>query len=814
MPVRADQLLKRAQDEARHGALADAKRSCERALQRMPTLFAALRLRAILLTQLGRHTEAISAFRRVLDRDPSDVESLANLAGLLTEQGCPDEAISLLRRAVALRPDWAALQFNLGNALGTAGELESALQAYESALRLEPRLAAAYNNRGTVLRRLHRPAAAVEDFRAALAVDPEWLVARANVGAALAAQGEYAAAFPELWRVCEQDADDGESHAELARCLLLSGAWSDVLQRRARREDAAWQSLWERLAAIYLGSGAASAAATIWNHLLQWAESAERWSNLGLALLLQGYESGRADCLDHAVSALRNALVLDPGRSATRVHLASALKDLGRPAEAIAELERLDVLSDPAFALGAATLLELRAAQWDWTGYEPLTAAVRRAVDQGAAVPPMGIAVRFDDPELLQRGTLLFLAGQGIAAAAPTRRTSVHRSRLRIGYLSGDYRDHPVAHAVAGVFEAHDRSRVEVIGIATAAADESTVGMRVRAGCEDFIEAGHRDPDRLEAQIRALDLDVLVDLGGLTGSGSPRVLSRRVAPLQAAYLGYPGTTGGFGIDYLLADSFVVPADVLHLYDERLVWLADTFMPGETPTGSEAVSELPTSAVSRAVAGLPPDAFVFCNFNHPARLNPTSFASFLRILAGVPGSVLWLRAPVEGEGAAQRLRAIAHASKVDPARLVFAARTESRAAHLARLSSADLFLDTLPYNAHTTAREALGAGLPVLTCAGRSFASRVAGSLLTSVGLHELITHEQGAFEACAIELGRTPALLGPIRARLASQRAASAAFNPARQACNLEAAYAAMVIDAGDASRVAACLDLTALQTC
>jgi predicted O-linked N-acetylglucosamine transferase (SPINDLY family)/Tfp pilus assembly protein PilF len=791
-----DQLLRRAADEARRGALADARRSCERALQRAPTHRGAQQLHAMLLAQLGDRPAAIRALRRLVARLPGEVEPLANLGGLLAEEGAHAEAIGFLEQAVARRPDWAALHFNLGNALSAAGSLEAALSSYDRAISLDPRLAVAHNNRAATARRLGRLSEAAAGFRATLAADPGFLMARANLGAVLAALNDDDAAIEELVAACAADRSDAESLALLGDCLLRSGGLAGRLERFRHAADATAEAgVWEAIAAAFLERGEIGPAALVYAALAERSNSPAHLGRLGLALLLRGYETGERPLMETAVDALRRALDQDPKLVPARMHLGAALKDLGRSDEALAVLDGLPI-GDPAHADGVATLLELRAARWDWSDYEALRAALRGAVlEHGFAAPPMGIIVRFDEPALLQRATRQYLAAHAVVppprAPAPRRRSM----RLRIGYLSPDFRDHPVAHAIAPVLEAHDRARVEVVGIATLPGDGTPAARRVRDAFDDIVEPpqGARDADTLERLVRGLALDVLVDLGGLTAGGSLRLLARRAAPIQVAYLGYPATTGAAGVDFVLSDRFVIPPAAVERFDERVVWLPGSFLPGEPLVLPE------TPQATRAEAGLPATGFVFCNFNQPVRLNPAAVETFLDVLRAVPDSVLWLRAP--DAGAAARLRAFVAARGVDPSRVVFAERTSTREAHFDRLRLADLFLDTLPYNAHTTGREALAAGLPLLTQAGAAFAGRVAGSVLTSLGLDELITTGRAEFVARAAELAAAPARLAQLRAGLPARRARSPSFNPALQARQLEAAYAALVDAADDASR-------------
>jgi len=334
------------------------------------------------------------------------------------------------------------------------------------------------------------------------------------------------------------------------------------------------------------------------------------------------------------------------------------------------------------------------------------------------------------------------------------------------------------------VLEAHDRSRVEVIGVSTAADDGSAISIRARAACDRLVELALIEGEAFESAVRELELDVLVDLGGFTSGARPRALAARLAPVQASYLGYAGTTGAPWIDYLLADDFVIPASASSYYDERILRLADTFMAGEAPAA--AVRQ----PGDRTAAGLPEEGLVYCNFNQPLRLTPQTLDTFLQVLAASPGAVLWLRSP--GAEAAVRLYARAEALGVAPERIVFAKYVPTREENLRRQVSADLFLDGLPYNAHTTARDALGMGVPVLTRAGATFAARVAGSLLTSLGVPELIADTQQAFVERAVALGRDAPARAALRTRILAATAHSTAFNARRQAAQLERAFADM----------------------
>jgi predicted O-linked N-acetylglucosamine transferase (SPINDLY family) len=283
--------------------------------------------------------------------------------------------------------------------------------------------------------------------------------------------------------------------------------------------------------------------------------------------------------------------------------------------------------------------------------------------------------------------------------------------------------------------------------------------------------------------LRDMEIDLAIDLKGHTTGARPGILSYRPAPIQVSYLGFPGTTGAPFIDYLLADRFVVPEEHQRFYSESIVYLPDSYQV------NDARRKIANLTITRAVAGLPPTGFVFCCFNNSFKITPTVFQIWMRLLQAVPGSVLWLLD--DNAAATGSLQDSARAAGVDPSRLVFASRV-AHSEHLARQRLADLFLDTLPYNAHTTASDALWAGLPVLTCAGTAFAGRVAGSLLRAVGLPELVTDALPAYEQLALSLAREPHLLAELRARLANNRTKAALFDTDRFRRHIEAAYLAM----------------------
>jgi predicted O-linked N-acetylglucosamine transferase (SPINDLY family) len=350
--------------------------------------------------------------------------------------------------------------------------------------------------------------------------------------------------------------------------------------------------------------------------------------------------------------------------------------------------------------------------------------------------------------------------------------------------VSADFNASAVATLMAGVFEHHDRTQFEITAMSMGSDVQTDMRSRLKKPFEHFADARAMDEHDIASHLRRMETDIAVDLMGFTGECRPKIFTFRPAPLQVNFLGFPGTMGADYMDYIIADRIVVPDEHKGAYTEKVVHLPDTYLP------SDRTRTIDERAPSRAEAGLPERSFVFASFNNAYKFSPTMFGVWMRLLSQVEGSVLWL--PEHHPLTTLNLIREAGARGVDARRLVFARQVPSPAGHLARLRLADLFLDTLPYNAHTTANDALWAELPVLTCLGNSFAGRVAASLLHAVGLSELITNSLSAYEALALKLAREPERLAAVKAKLKHNRESHPLFDTARFTRHLEAAFTIM----------------------
>ena len=504
--------------------------------------------------------------------------------------------------------------------------------------------------------------------------------------------------------------------------------------------------------------------------------SPELWSNRGTAQVA-------AKRHEAALASFSRALQLNPGFLGAQANRAHVLFELQRYAEAIPDYEAL-LARDPGHPYSAGNLVFCRLQCCDWSSFESDRKAMLARLRTGQrAVPPV-LSVALLDSAADQLIAAQIVARDRFPPARPVWRGEIYRhERIRLAYVSADFHAHATAVLMAGVFEQHDRRRLEIIAISFGRDDGSPLRGRVQQAFERFIDVRGKTDLEIAQVMRDLEIDIAVDLKGYTSEARPAVFSLRPAPIHVNYLGFPGTMGAPFMDYLIADRIVAPAEHQPFYGEQIVRLPHTYQPNDRSR------ETAQAAGGRASAGLPDSGFVFCCFNNSYKIQPPVFDVWMRVLRGVPGSVLWLLA--DNAAASRNLRREAASRGIDPKRLVFAAR-EALPEHLARHRLADLFLDTLPYNAHTTASDALWMGLPIVTCMGSTFAGRVAASLLYAAGLPELVTESLADYEALALRLARNPEALAAIKSRLAQDRDTMALFDALQFARHLEAAYVAM----------------------
>jgi len=731
----------------RLGRFDEAVASCDRAVALRPDDAEMLRNRGSVLFEVGRFDEAVASYDRALALRLDDAAAFNDRAVALCKLRRFDAAIASCDRAIALRPDNPQAFGNRGNALAELLRLEEAVASYDRAITLRPDFAEALCNRGNALSRLRRLEDALASYDRAIAAKPDHADALNNRGNALGEMRRFSEALASYDRAIALRPDYAEAFSNRSNAL-----------RGLRRLEEALASC-ERAIALA-------------------PDHAEYHNNHAIAL----FDLRR---LEDALASYDRAIAIDRNYAEAYVNRGFGLRDLRRYEEAAASFAAALALK-PGFDYLEGTCLHARMHVCDWTGFARGCSGLLSGVDEGKAVAlPFQLLATPAAPGQQLRCARIYGADGHSASRDPLWRGERYaHGRIRVAYLSADLRDHPIAALTAGMFARHDRTRFETVAISFKSDAHNDVRERLSASFDCFIDAQRMSDDDVARLVRELEIDIAVDLNGYTEGSRPFVFAQRPAPVQVNYLGYAGTLGQQAWDYILADRFVVPPGSETHYAENVVFLPDCFM------ATDADRKIADRTPSRAEAGLPRAGFVFCCFNNSFKITPDVFDVWMRLLGRVAGSVLWLSAT--NAAAVANLRREAQARGIAPERLIFAPRVPLNEDHLARLRLADLFLDTGPYNAHTTAADSLWVGVPVLTCPGATFASRVAGSLLGAVGLPELIVGSLADYEALALQLTGDPARLSALRAKLARNRDLHPLFDTARFTRNIEAAYAAM----------------------
>jgi predicted O-linked N-acetylglucosamine transferase (SPINDLY family) len=743
--------------------------------------------------QAGERRQAEQLCWEVLQREPLHAEAIYLLGVLALDAGQTARAIGHFHHATLLQPDHAPFQHALAEAYRTWGGLGEAVECYRAALRLDPAYAAAHHGLGFTLLAQGDIEPAVASLRQALSLQPNQPRAHNNLGQALHRRGDVAGAAACFAEAIRLKPDYAIAHNNLGAILQLQGKLDEaaVRFRQALALQADYPEAHFNLGSVLHAQGDPVAAAACFRKALQLRPDYPR-AHLGLGQALE------ALCDFHAaVASYRAAVRLQPDFAEGYQSLGNLLQLQPDWEGARAAFERvLELQPDNAEAFSHRFVI--RQVLCDWRSPDADLARLwHDAADQLAADKPTAIQPFFTLTVPWSPEQQLAVARSHAEATArrvgPLRQSlgfgprvlaAVRSERLRIGYLSAEFRDHAVSHLVQGVFGLHDRQRFEVFAYSFGPDDGSSYRQRIARDCDhfrDLRETSLADSARCIYEDR---LHLLVDLQGYIGLPRMALLALRPAPVQVHYLGYPGTCGADFIDYLIGDPVVTPPQSQAHYRECLVLLPHCYLATDN---SQAVAE---SSGTRAEHGLPAEGVVFCAFNHSYKIEPERFGAWMRIMERVPGSVLWLSPGAVTMEA--NLRREAEARRIAGSRLVFARRVAGKAEHLARHRLADLFLDTALYNGHTTACDALWAGLPVLTCPGTTFAARVAASLLSNVGLPELIATDLAEYERLAFRLAQQPEELRQLRARLMAQRTTWPLFDTPRLTRNLERAYRAM----------------------
>ncbi|TSE35703.1 TPR repeat-containing protein YrrB [Tepidimonas fonticaldi] len=775
--------FQQALESHRQGRLDHAQRLYEQILAAQPRHFGATHMLGVLLYQRRQYREAHGWLVKALQIEPRDPAAHTNLGLVLGAVGRHEDALQCHDQAVGLRPDFVEAWINRGGALRELRRFEDALQSYERALALRPDAPQAQLNRGIVLLELERAQEALAALDALTQAHSDYAQAWHQRGNALAALGRREEAQASYDRAVKAAPHYADVWVDMARLHTAEGRLDEALDGLNRA-----LSLNPALPVAYVNRG------NLLRRQDRWKEALEDYNRaVSLAPMDAMARFNRAPILtavgqkNQAVEDLDFVIQQRPELAEAYVVRAGLLKEAGLYPEALDDFQQLLAIKGDSGAIAwLPDILNTQASIADWRQWSEGVSRLASGEVQCADVSGLfSLLALVDDPALHQavcdqvmRKQVPEIGGLGPIAIRPPR------ERIRVGYFSADFHQHATMVLMAELFELHDRQRFEWYAFSFGPRTGDAMQQRAQAAFDRFIDVRDMSPLEIARLARELEIDIAVDLKGHTQDARTAIFAYRAAPIQVNYIGYPGTMAAEYYDYIVADPVVIPDELRRYYSEKVVRLPHSYQV------NDRARRIADRVFTRAECGLPDEGVVYCCFNAVYKITPDVFACWMRILQAVPGSVLWL---YEGNRwAPDNLRKEAARHGVDPQRLVFAPNMPN-AEHLARVRLADLFLDTLPYNAHTTASDALWAGLPVLTRIGQSFAARVAASLLTAVGMPELIVRTPEAYEALAIALGREPARLIELRQRLLAGRETAPLWDTPRFARHLESAYEQMM---------------------
>ena len=737
----------------------------------------ALLREALALEAQGQYSASILRYEKLLLQFPVHTVLYRNYGHVLYKAGHLSQCLTAYDKSLALDDHQPELYVTKGAVLNSLGQLTDAIACYDKAIQLKSDYPEAYFYRGNVFKQLEQYTAAITDYEQAIALNPDYLQAHHHLGIVLVALKRYSESLTHYDRVISLQPDYAPAYYNRANALSALGCYEDAVkyyQRAIELKPDYWEAN-NNLGNTLKKFNQYEAAVASYKRTLELKpDHALAHNNLAdLLFLLKQYSN--------AVTHYDNAIKLMPDYVEAHYNRGQVLKELNRLEEALNSFDQAIALNkaDNLFYEGVRQDLKLTLCNWDHYQQEILKNIVR--IDQNENVSTPFTALLFtNSPAIELKCAQIWLRHKSIKESTlPLLPHYQRHKKIRVGYFSADFHDHPVMHLMAEVFEQHDTNHFECFAFSFNGYVDAWTD-RASKSFEHFIHVQTLSDRAIAELARSYEIDIAVDLLGFTAGSRPNVFAERCAPVQISYLGYPGTTGASFMDYIIADKIVIPEEARGSYSEKIVYMPNSYMANYPLRNNLNLKG------SRVDLGLPVDGFVFASFIKSNRITPTVFESWMNILRTIQGSVLWLREA--NDSAINNLRNMASQQGVNADRILFAKHV-SIGQHLERLSFVDLFLDTFPFNAHSTASDVLRMGVPLITRMGESFVSRVGASLLSALEMPELITTSIEEYESMAITLALQPTQLAKIKNKLKQKIGSTSLFNSQEFTRDLESAY-------------------------
>jgi len=694
------------------------------------------------LKELGLLDDAVKSYHKALLLKPNFLEAHNNLGNAFKELGQLDNAVKSYESAIAINPDYPSIYNNLGNSFKELGQLDNAVKSYESAIAINPDYSDAHNNLGVILYELDKFDEAVQSYQRALIIDPEYAEAHNNLGVSLNKLGQLEEAVNSYAKALVIDPNYADSYNNLGVVLKKLGQFNDAIHA------------YENALAIN-------------------SDDADTYNNLGIVL-------AELERSDDAIQSYNKAVALDPGLAEAHNNLGTAFSKLNKYEDAIKAYETAFAAKpDLDYVLG--NILSGKMNSCNWYNLPNLLIETRKQINHNKkVVDPFTLFGLIDDPALTRKAIELRVnSDHPKSHILPKLKLYSKHKKIRIGYFSGDFREHPVSYLTAELYEIHNRSQFEIYAFSLGPDTKDEMNLRIKAGVDHFHDVHLMSHKDIALLARSLEIDIAVDLAGLTAESRTDVFAMSAAPIQLSYIGFLGTMGADYYDYLIADPIMIPKKNQKDYSEKIIYLPSFQV-------NDSTEIPPRKTFTRKDLGLPEKGFVFCCFNNTYKFTPATFDSWARILEQAEGSVLIIFA--NNDLSKINLAKEIVLRGIDSSRLIFGDGLE-RSDYLARYRVVDLFLDTHPYNAGTTASDALRMGLPMITYIGKSYQARMGASILNALNLPELITITPKEYESLAVDLATNPDKFKIIKDKLVSNLASAPLYDTKLFVKNLEFAY-------------------------
>ena len=735
------------------GQLDDAAQSYQKALEINPNFAEAHNNLGNTFTELGQLNDAAQSYQKALEINPDFSEAHNNLGNTFIELGQLDAAVKSYQEALKINPDYPALHNNLGNAYKALGQLNDALKSYSKGLTYNSNYIDLLNNLGVVLNDLGQLDDAVKSYERAIAIKPDYAEAYNNLGVTQNKLGQLEEAVQSYEKALTIDPDYADPYNNLAVVFDKLGFHDDALKSFEKAIDLMIKALNINL------------------------DDADTYNDLGIAF----FEIER---FDDAIQSYQKAVAINPEFAEAHNNLGTVLQKIYRFEDALKSFKKaLAIKFDIDYILGNVLNTKMNCCNWDDLK-NLLTEASKRIINNEKVIDSFTLLGLIDDPALQRKAQELRISSDHPKShVLPIIDTYPKHQKIRVGYFSADFREHPVGFLTAELYEAHDRNYFEIHAFSfDPDSTQDEINLRIKRGVDHYHDVQSMSHKEMALFVRSLEIDIAVDLGGCTHESRTDVFAMSTAPIQLSYIGYLGTMGADYYDYLIADPVMIPKENQKDYAEKIVYLPSFQV-------NDSTDLPPEITLTRKDVGLPETGFVFCCFNNTYKFTPTVFDSWARILNAVEDSVLIVYA--NNELSKINLNKEITLRGIDSDRLIFG-DSIPKPQYLARYRTADLLLDTHPYNAGTTASDALKMGLPILNLKGNSFNSREAASILSSINLPELITNTPEEYESLAIKLATNPEKLKIIKDKLVSNLSTAPLFDTKLFTKHLESAYTEM----------------------